>query len=64
MSQQKAKSSTQSSTEKSGKNVPEIQDLPETPVDNSVDDSNKSQTDEKFITIEKVRTGVTKSRIL
>jgi uncharacterized DUF497 family protein len=60
MSQQKAKSST----EKSGKNVPEIQDLPETPVDNSVDDSNKSQTDEKFITIEKVRTGVTKSRIL
>ena len=60
MSQQKAKSSTEKSGI-SGKNVP---DLPETPVDNSVDYSNKSQTDEKFITIEKVRTGVTKSRIL
>jgi len=55
---EKAKSSTQSSTEKSGKsgksgkNVPEIPEIPETPVDNSVDDSNKSQSNEKFITRE------------
>ena len=55
---EKHKSSTQSSTEKSGKsgksgkNVPEIPEIPETPVDNSVDDSNKSQSNEKFITRE------------
>ena len=62
---EKHKSSTQSSTEKSGKsgksgkNVPEIPEIPETPVDNSVDDSNKSQsheTEKNRISAEKIIT--------
>jgi len=52
---EKHKSSTQNpggtgKSGKSGKNVPEIPESPRV----SVDDSNKSQTDEKFITREKV----------
>ena len=55
---EKVKSSTQNpggtgKSGKSGKNAPEIPEIPESPRV-SVDDSNKSQSNEKFITIEKV----------
>ena len=52
---EKVKSSTQNpeQTGKSGKNAPDIPEIPEPPRV-SVDDSNNSQTNEKFITREKV----------